>query len=128
MGYDITVTDPNLYGCTIHFYMSYNHSKLLSEYGFYPRDFNDKTIKEVLLALNASISKFIEKDIWPDNEIRTFSDLCKLPKITDYERQQYDRINARFYEDKPNVLVGILMDIRDTLEKKAGLNWIWESD
>lgn len=128
MGYDITVTDPNHSWNIQHIYISYNHSKILTEYGFYPRDYNNKTIKEVLIALNTSISKFLENDIQPDYEIRTFSQLCSKQNKTEFELKEVSRINNKYYNDTPNVTLGILMEIRDKLEKDAGLHYIWESD
>lgn len=128
MGYDIVVTDPNHSWNTLHFYISYNHSNTLQEYGFYPRDFNNKTIKEVLIALNTSISKFLENDIQPDYEIRTFSQLCSKQNKTEFELKEMSRINNKYYDATPNVILGILMEIRDKLEKNAGLNYIWKSD
>lgn len=128
MGYEITVTNPDNNCYTHNFYISYNHYNNLNEYGFYPYDFNDKTIKDVLIALNISISKFLENNIQPDDEIRNFVNLCNKPNKTEFELNEMSRINNKYYDSTPSVTLGIIMELRDKLEKTSNLKCIWHCE
>ena len=131
MGYDIVVrqskNDNSIVGIE-QFYISYNHSKMLKEYGFYPRDFNGKNVCEVLIVMNTAISKFYENGFWPDWEIRSIPDLLIKTNKSSYDIERIEKISKRYYEENENVLMAILMEIRDKIEKWCKQYWVWTCD
>ena len=75
MGTDIMVSSPDGTG-TEHFHFSHNRARALIQYGLYIRDYHDKTVRDILIALNhaimammaAGIKPLIEFKQWARNE------------------------------------------------------------
>ena len=128
MGYDISI----LYSSKknnfweIAFRLSYNHSENLKAVGFYPRDFNGKTMREVLLALNTAINKMLTDGVSPLEMIRDMESFQKHSGLYSTEK-----IEAAFYEAKMENLLAILMRIREQIERKCAKELdvlYWHSD
>ena len=128
MGYDISI----LYSSKknnfweIAFRLSYNHSENLKAVGFYPRDFNGKTMREVLFALNTAINKMLTDGVSPLEMIRDMESFQKHSGLYSTEK-----IEAAFYEAKMENLLAILMRIRETTERKCANELdvlYWHSD
>lgn len=109
----------------IKFYLSYNHCENLKAVGFYPRDFNGKTIRQVLIALGSSINKMLSDGVIPLEMIRDMESFQKHPVLYP------PSINEAFYEATMENLLAILMRIRETIERKFAKELdvlYWHSD
>jgi hypothetical protein len=110
----------------IGFNFSYNHCENLKAVGFYPRDFNGKTMREVLLALNTAITKMLTDGVSPLEMIRDMESFQKHPELYPPKK-----IDDRFHEAKMENLLAILMRTRETIERKFAKELdvlYWHSD
>jgi hypothetical protein len=125
MGYDISIRDPlftftspeGAWIMTLH--LTYNHSTIFKKYGFYPRDLNGFTIRQVLVVLDAAIAKMQNDSILVDTELLDF-----LASGTDEDM----RLRQRCYEADISVVLTLLLDVKRLLSRPRLQRCIWESD
>jgi hypothetical protein len=126
MGYDACIRDPTntsrdapegAWVMTIH--LSYNHGVIFKKYGFYPRDLNGFTIREVLVVLDAAIAEMQDDGIIVDTELLDF-----LASGTDEDM----RLRQRCYEADISVVLTLLLDVKRLLSRPRLQRCIWESD
>ena len=102
MGTDIMVSSPDGTGGA-HFHFSMNRARALIQYGFYIGDYHDKTVQEVLIALNHAIMAMIAAGIKP---------------LTEFEEWARN-------EEAPGAM-GNAIHFRNGLEATTGLDWhLW---
>lgn len=140
MGYDIVITNNSLpCRCITEFVanckcdrsettfnVSYNHGENLKAVGFYPRNFNGKSMREVLIALGSAINKMLIDGISPLAMIRDVENFQRHPALF-----PPDKISNAFYEAKMENLLAILMYMRETIERKLAKELdvlYWHSD
>jgi len=102
MGTDIIVSSPDGTGGA-HFHFSMNRARALIQYGFWIGDYHDKTVRDVLIALNHAIMAMIAAGIKP---------------LTEFEEWAHN-------EEAPGAM-GNAIYFRNGLETTTGLDWhLW---
>lgn len=100
MGTDIMVTCPNETG-TEHYHFSHSRARTLIPYGFWIGYYHDKTVQDVLIALNEMIMKMMAAGIKP------------LIKFEEWAHN----------EEAPGAM-GNAIHFRNGLEADTGLDWV----
>lgn len=95
-------------GTEYTFYMTYNFSDFCKEYEFYPRDFNNKKLRVVVLALNNAIMKMKAERIVPVN-------------------YAYEKHKTQWDTDKRTFLAK-LIEIRNKIDDSLSYEYYWYSD
>ena len=102
MGTDIMVISPDGTG-TQHYHFSKNRAMALITYGFWIGDYHNKTVQDVLIALNHAIMKIMAAGIKP------------LIKFEEWAHN----------EEAPGAM-GNAIHFRNGLEAHTGLDWhLW---
>lgn len=116
MGFDITVSEPSgSYNYNVgQFYLTYNHSTILTEYGIHPRDLVNKSILEIVPLLNNAIQKMKQNEIKPNDEILV------IPLYQFMGKYKYNIC----YENNISVVMSIIMILRTYLEQFPN-NYVW---
>jgi hypothetical protein len=119
MGFDITLSDPTGYDINDNgvFYMTFNHSKILTEYEIHPQDFVDKTVKEIIPMLNNAIMKMKENDINPNYSVLD----------TPVNNFTHKYMDDTFYAESTDVVMSIVMVLRTYLERFPN-HFVWSYD
>lgn len=104
MGTDILVSSPDGTG-TEHFHFSRNRARALIQYGFWIGDYHNKTVQDVLIALNHAIIAMMAAGIKP------------LILFEDWAHN----------EEAPGAM-GNAIHFRNGLEETTGLDWYFWMD
>jgi len=104
MGTDILVSSPDGTG-TAHFHFSHNRARALIQYGFWIGDYHNKTVQDVLFAINQLIIAMMAAGIKP---------------LIEFEDWAHN-------EDAPGAM-GNAIHFRNGLEAKTGLDWYLDID
>ena len=103
-----------------HLYMSYNHSKMFTEFEIYPRYFNFERVKTILPKYIEALEKLkVDKDV--DKEVVKIYEECE-----DYWEFQ-DEYKMDYYEKSKTIIFVIVSLVIETL-KKCDENDFWISD
>ena len=100
MGTDIQVSSPNEIFIK-HYHFSHGRAIALIKYGFWIGDYHDKTVQEVLIALNQMIMEMMTAGITPLIEFEEWA-----------------------HNEEATGAMGNAIHFRNGLEANTGLDWI----
>jgi len=125
MGYDVTigplVTDETLeFSDRViereHIYFTYNHSSIFEKLGVYPRNFNGKTVGEII-PVYVNAVKQLEKEM---------SD-CGVPISDDCANVSGKYMCSDLYAEDEEVVLRILKGVLQVLTR-CNMSYVWYSD
>ena len=103
-----------------HLYMSYNHSKMLTEFEIYPRDFTCEKVKTILPKYKTALEK-LKADEGVDQVI------VKLYEESEDYYEFQEKCEIDYFEKSKTVIFVIVSEVIETL-KKCDDNDLWFSD